>query len=201
MVTELFWIRHGETEWNCLKRFQGHQDVPLSPIGRQQAYQVAEYLKNRSFAAIYSSDLKRAYQTAEIIAEKHGLVVQRFTELRERHCGDWEGLTLTQIERQYDDWEQVSLHGGKYGIEKTSHVGQRFLNKCEELAKKHEGEVIAVVAHGMCMNAALSVVTEGKYGPGKSRIHNTGICHLIYNKNKGFQMVSFNDISHLSSKN
>lgn len=200
MITELFWIRHGETKWNQLARYQGHQDIPLSPTGKKQAERVAEYLKKYPFTAIYSSDLKRARQTAEVIAEKHGLIVKSFPELRERQCGEWEGLTIDQVKQQYADWEYVSQKGGKYGIEKTSHAAKRFLNKCEELAQKHVGEMIAIVAHGMCMNASLEMIDKEKYGPGKTRIQNTGICHLIYDKYKGFKILSFNDTSHLDQK-
>lgn len=199
MVTQLFWIRHGETEWNRFTRFQGLRDVPLSETGVEQAHRAAEYLKNQPFSAIYSSDLKRARQTAEIIAAKHSLPVESFPELRERCCGDWEGKTRQEIGEQYPDWETVSLHGGKYGVEKTSEVVRRFLAKCEELARKHQGETIAIVAHGMCMNAVISKITDGELGLGKSRIKNTGISRLTYEEGKGFQIISFNDTSHLEA--
>jgi probable phosphoglycerate mutase len=91
-------VRHGQSEWNALGRWQGTEDPPLSPLGRQQAEQAADRLPN-GFDAVWSSDLQRAHATALTMAARRGLgTVSTFTGLRERHAGHWQGLTRAEIE-------------------------------------------------------------------------------------------------------
>ncbi|MGA9173181.1 MAG: histidine phosphatase family protein [Thermoactinomyces sp.] len=197
METEVFLVRHGETEWNKEKRFQGHRDVPLSERGEKQAEQLAHYFKHHSFDAVYASDLLRARQTAERVANELGLPVTCLTELRERYVGEWEGLTLEEIKSKYPDWEKVRLTGGMYGVEPMEQVQARFADKCIELAKKHLGERILIVAHGLCMNVAISFLTNGEYGYDKERLQNTSITHLVYHENDGWTVKAYNATPHL----
>ncbi|XP_015576717.1 phosphoglycerate mutase-like protein 4 isoform X2 [Ricinus communis] len=99
--TEIIVVRHGETEWNANGRLQGHLDVELNDAGRQQAALVADRLsKEHKISAVYSSDLKRALVTAEIIAAScGGLEVIKDADLRERHLGDLQGLVLQDAAR------------------------------------------------------------------------------------------------------
>ena len=113
MKTTIFLIRHGETVWNRESRMQGYRNVPLSDSGREQAAKLADYLKNETFHAIYSSDLSRAAETAQLVAEKHQMPVIVFPEFRERNCGEWEGLTHDEVSRKYPDWKEVTLKRGK----------------------------------------------------------------------------------------
>jgi len=92
-VTKIILVRHGQTLWNNIGKYQGHTDVPLSKTGIEQASKVAKRLKNDKITAIYSSDLKRAKQTAEIIALEHNLPVITNTRFREINFGVWEGKT------------------------------------------------------------------------------------------------------------
>jgi len=105
--TRLCVVRHGETDWNAGKRIQGHIDIPLSVVGHAQARATGNALKDESFAAIYSSDLTRARQTAEATAHlaPHFAKVplQALPELRERHYGVFEGLTYTEIATRYPE--------------------------------------------------------------------------------------------------
>src|SRR4030067_2492051 len=100
-VSRLILIRHGETDWNVDGRWQGQADVPLNARGIAQAEETAQSLSNVKFAAIYSSDLARARQTAEALSRIVGLPVQTDARLREIHQGAWQGLRVPEIEAQY----------------------------------------------------------------------------------------------------
>nr|GMD99479.1 phosphoglycerate mutase-like protein 4 isoform X1 [Ipomoea batatas] len=100
--TEIIVIRHGETEWNAEGRIQGHLDVELNDIGRQQAHAVADRLSREpKISVVYSSDLKRAFETAETIASSCGVLeVVKDPDLRERHLGDIQGLTVSEASQK-----------------------------------------------------------------------------------------------------
>jgi broad specificity phosphatase PhoE len=93
-LTTLLLARHGETDWNCDHRWQGHTGPPLNEKGRRQAAELAAQITNVD--AIYSSDTERAHETAVIVAERHGLQVEADPRLREVNFGLWEGLTRAQ---------------------------------------------------------------------------------------------------------
>ena len=95
-MTTLLLVRHGETDWNADGRLQGHTDRPLTDFGRRQARDLAAALAGEDLTAIYSSDLTRARETAEIVAERLGLPVVLDRDLREKDWGNWEGLTAVE---------------------------------------------------------------------------------------------------------
>src|SRR5204862_6778501 len=97
-VTTLILARHGETDWNRDGRFQGHADPPLNDRGREQARALASELAGDVLDAVYTSDLLRAHETAQIVAATKGLSVVVDPDLRERDVGEWSGLTLPEIE-------------------------------------------------------------------------------------------------------
>ncbi|MBA4601447.1 histidine phosphatase family protein [Thermoactinomyces mirandus] len=197
MNTRIFLIRHGETEWNKERRYQGHQNVPLSELGRKQAGQLAVQMQTVKFDAIYASDLWRARETARIIADKHQLPVNCSVDFRERYCGEWEGQTHEELVRKYPDWAIVNPVGGKYGIEPTGQVQKRFLRKCEALARQHLGGQIAIVAHGFCITVFLQAITMGEYGTKGEQLLNTSCTCLIYHEDGKWQIEKYNDVSHL----
>jgi broad specificity phosphatase PhoE len=200
MNTEILLIRHGETEWNRIWRFQGHADVPLSETGREQARRLAAHLAEETLHAVYSSDLIRARQTAEEIAGVHGLKVKTVKELRERDIGEWEGKTADEMAERFPDWIEVRLTGGKYGVEPTEAVKRRMLAVLEELAHKHLGERIAVVSHGMSLGAFLSVIGEGVYRFGEDKLDNTSITRVRFCEKEGWNVQCVNETPHLADK-
>src|SRR5437588_12029025 len=111
--TRLLLVRHAETTWNAGERIQGQQDSPLSARGGEQAERLAERLAAAPLAAIRSSDLLRARDTAEPVAARHGLEVSEDADLREVYAGAWEGMTTTEIRRDYPEeywrWREDSL--------------------------------------------------------------------------------------------
>src|SRR6185437_7371482 len=95
--------RHGETDWNREQRWQGWADPPLNETGRAQARQLAEELRGVPFDAVYSSDLRRAHETALIVAEPHGVPVIADERLREVDVGSWSGLLHAEVEERYPE--------------------------------------------------------------------------------------------------
>jgi broad specificity phosphatase PhoE len=138
-VTELLLVRHGETDWNAAGRLQGHTDRPLSDYGREQARRLADELADESFDAIYASDLARARETAEIVAERLLLPVVLDPDLREKNWGNWEGLTSTE----------------RFGVElvgeSTEQHQKRMLSALRRIAEEHPSGRVLVVTHGGSM--------------------------------------------------
>jgi probable phosphoglycerate mutase len=147
-VTTLILVRHGETDWNRAGRFQGHADPPLNDRGREQARALAEALEPEPLEAIYSSDLRRAHETAQIVAERKGLSVIVDPQLRERDVGPWAGLTLSEIEERFPDevrlWREGTISAG----ESRESLGRRVVEAARRIAVAHPDGHILVVTHG-----------------------------------------------------
>jgi broad specificity phosphatase PhoE len=139
-MTMLLLVRHGETDWNAAGRLQGHTDRPLSDFGRRQARQLAEELAGQQLEAIYSSDLVRARETAEIIGERLSLPVVLDADLREKDWGNWEGLTPVERDRVEFVGESTEAHQ------------ERILRALRRIAERHPGNgSVLVVTHGGSM--------------------------------------------------
>ena len=135
-MTELLLVRHGETDWNAEGRLQGHTDRPLNEYGRRQARRLADELAGEELAAIYSSDLLRARETAEILGERLGLPVVLEPELREKNWGNWEGLTPAERD------------GVAFAGESTEEHAARTLRALRRIAARHPDGRVLVVTHG-----------------------------------------------------
>jgi broad specificity phosphatase PhoE len=149
-VTELLIVRHGETDWNAELRFLGHADPPLNETGRAQARALADELADVRADAIYSSDLTRARETAEMLGERLGLPVSTLRELREIDVGNWQGLTREEINARFPDAYLAWRSGepGWSGGETYDQLAARVLPALNRIARAHpEGRVI-VVGHG-----------------------------------------------------
>jgi broad specificity phosphatase PhoE len=149
-VTTLLLVRHGETDWNRGGRWQGGSDTRLNELGREQASALAETLDG-TVDAIYSSDLARARETAEILAAKLGLDVHLDERLRERSFGSWEGLTTSEIEERFTDEHRLWRRGEGQGAEDAEPFetfAARIASFLEELLERHPDEEVLVVAHG-----------------------------------------------------
>jgi broad specificity phosphatase PhoE len=151
VTTTLVLVRHGETDWNRERRVQGQTDVPLNETGRSQALALSAELNGRSFAAVYSSDLVRAYETATILAEPRSLVVTPVPALREKHFGSWEGLTDAEVLRRFPH----ALAGPWGDAETPGEVSTRVVAAVSEIVAAHTGEAVLVVTHGGPIRALL----------------------------------------------
>ena len=154
----LLLVRHGETDWNLGNRFQGHADPPLNETGRAQARELAAALADRSFDAVYSSPLRRAFETAEIIAAPHGLQPVPDPGLREVDVGEWQGLTREEVERRFPEQYRRWLGFGQGWDEGETYdeMGRRVVATLLEIARKHDGETVLCVTHGGPIRAALA---------------------------------------------
>ena len=157
-MTTILLARHGETDWNREGRFQGHADPPLNETGRAQAAELAAELEGVELAAVYSSPLRRALETAEVVAAEHGLEPVAVDALREVDVGSWEGLTRQQVEARFPEqlarWLDYDL-GWEDG-ESYEEMGQRVVAALLELAAAHQGERILAVTHGGPIRAAFA---------------------------------------------
>lgn len=142
--------RHGESDWNALLRWQGHADRPLTERGRAQAAALAERLVAVSLAAVYSSDLIRARDTAQAVAERVRLTVITRRDLREVHVGSWTGLDRRETESRFPDGFRRWLEGGSgwEGGESYERMAERVIAAVREIAAGHDGETVLVVTHG-----------------------------------------------------
>jgi broad specificity phosphatase PhoE len=145
-VTTILLARHGETDWNREGRFQGWADPPLNETGRAQAQVLAGQLADDPFDAVYSSDLRRAHETALIVAEPHRVPVVVDRGLREIDVGSWSGLTRPEIEVRFQGAEQ---HDGET---REEHLA-RVLAAVERIACAHPRERILIVSHGGSLRA------------------------------------------------
>ena len=151
--------RHGETDWNAERRFQGHADRPLNERGRAQAEALAARLERVRLAAVYASTLLRARQTAEIVARPHGLEVRTRSDLKEVDVGSWSGLTTSEAAARYPDhfvrWRDKGRPGW-HGGETYEQVRDRALGAVLEIGTLHVAEIALVVAHGGTIRALLA---------------------------------------------
>jgi broad specificity phosphatase PhoE len=158
-VTTILLARHGETDWNRENRFQGNADPPLNAAGREQARALAEALSGEPLAAVYTSPLRRAAETAEIVAAPHGLPVEPVDELREVDVGSWEGLTRADLERRQPErfhrWLVEREQGWEDG-ETYEQMGGRVIPALLALAERHGGERILAITHGGPIRAAIA---------------------------------------------
>lgn len=149
-MTKLLIVRHGYSEYNHLKKLTGHKDIPLTPLGKEQALRTAEYVaKTYAVDAIYSSDLRRAMDTAMPLANALGLPISPEKRLREIDVGVWEDQYIADVVKAYPEAYASYQKGGKIdGGESFFDVQIRALAVLEEIAKKHDGQTVFIATHG-----------------------------------------------------
>ena len=153
-MTRILLARHGETDWNRIGRWQGHADLPLNDAGRGQAVELAERLAGDGIAAIYTSDLMRASQTARVVADRLGLAVIEDAGLREIDVGSWSGFTRAEVEQRFPEGYARWLDGeiGHDG-ETREELTERVVGAVERIAAAHPDDTILVVTHGGAIRA------------------------------------------------
>jgi broad specificity phosphatase PhoE len=149
-VTTILLARHGESDWNHERRWQGHADRPLTARGREQADDLADRLDAIRLDAIYASDLERARDTARVVAERRGVTVETLRALREVDVGSWSGLTREEAEQRYPQdfarWKAGDT-GWRDG-ETYEEMSVRVLACVAEIVKCHADGRVLVVSHG-----------------------------------------------------
>jgi alpha-ribazole phosphatase len=187
--------------WNLEKKYQGHSDIELSPQGLFQAEKLAARLSHEKIDAVYSSDLSRAFKTAEYIADKHNLKVKTLPKLREVMFGQWEGLKFGEInERWPGEFEKLWLHPDEAkvpGGESFFEVRERSFEAFLEIVAAHGGETVVVVSHGGTIGAILCAVLDISLKHVWSiKQENTAVNIIEYNHGKP-TIALLNDTHHL----
>ncbi|MDX2025152.1 histidine phosphatase family protein [Microcella sp.] len=177
-------VRHGETDWNRERRIQGSTDIPLNDTGREQARATGTLLASRHWTALVASPLSRAAETASIIGAEVGLGEPELEpRLAERDYGDAEGLTGPEIDLRYPDGADVP------GREPREAVADRAVAALHDLAARHPGEAVIVVAHGGVIRSVLETVAPGKH---REPITN-GSVHSFRHADGALELVAFDD--------
>ena len=200
-VTRVLAIRHGETAWNVDTRMQGQLDIPLNETGRWQARRLALALADEGISAVYSSDLLRAFETAQSVARGSGQPIVSDRGLRERSFGVFEGLTFREVEQRWPEqserWRKRDPDHGPEGGETLRVFYARCVATATRLAAAHPGETIALVAHGGVMDSLYRAASRiGLDAPRSWQLGNASINRLLYTP-QGFTLVGWSDTNHL----
>jgi alpha-ribazole phosphatase len=197
----LYLIRHGQTDWNLNHRFQGQSDVSLNGTGMEQVLKIAQRLSNVNIDAIYSSDLRRAIQTAEEIAKYFKLSLNTDSRWREQSFGAWEGLTFSEMQAAASDllkaWRADPLHNSPPQGETLIQLSARVEAALSELKMRHAGQNVLLVSHGgvlMTLACLALGVDLQKYW--QFSFSSASISEIAFYE-EGAILNSMNDTSHL----
>ncbi|ABN51942.1 Phosphoglycerate mutase [Acetivibrio thermocellus DSM 1313] len=203
-MTVLYLVRHGQTDWNKENRCQGRIDTELNSEGILQAEAIAQRLAGENIDVIYSSALKRAYTTAEIINRKLSRELVRNEALNEIDFGEWEGLTFEEMRKRpdysYEQWRLmphlVTFPGGEKSLKNVQDRAMKFVN---EIIEKHNGNNILIVSHG----GVIKLIILGMLGIGleaynKFFIANASLSIVVIESDRAF-LRTLNDTCHIKN--
>jgi broad specificity phosphatase PhoE len=202
MITKILFVRHGQTDWNVERKWQGHADIPLNETGKAQAAALANRLAEWPITAVVTSDLQRCTQTAQAIGEAIGLQPIPDPLWRERDVGLFSGMTGEEAKAAYPEIWAAAKRGMVDPPQGEAHVDvrQRGIAAYEKVVAEYPGEMIVVVSHGGLLHtliAQLIEIPEDKYGRISKR-GNTGLS--IVEVTDGIpRLVLLNDTSHLEN--
>ena len=196
----LLLVRHGETTWNAESRVQGQTDSPLSDLGISQARCLAERLKDEPIHVAYSSDLARAVETAQIIAQPHNVEVATYAELREGNYGEWEEQTDADVQSRWPEVyaqyisnpAKVRLPGGESVVE----LVERAYSCAQGIAQRHVGENALIVAHGGSVRGVICGILGGAEHFWRFKTNNASLTVIEW-KETGPRVIVLNDVCHL----
>jgi len=200
-MTEIYLIRHAQAEGNIYRMMQGHWDGKITEAGREQISVLAERFKDVPVAALYSSDLSRAVETAQAITKYHPLQVITDPRLREMNMGAWEKNFLgNHIHYRPDEVEKFSNDLENWhaeGSESSAQVTARAMAALKDIAEANDGKIVAAVSHGITTRCIISAVL----GAGLIRdtgVPNTAVTHIYY-ENGRFTMDYYNNVDHMAA--
>ena len=181
MPTTIVLVRHGETDWNRDNRFQGHADPPLNDAGREQARVLAEELRGEPFAALYTSPLRRASETAAILGPQLALEPRADESLMEVDLGSWSGLTRSEVEERFPvgfaRWLEYG-HGWDDG-ETYEALGGRVVAGLSNIGARHPDMAVLAVTHGGPIRSALAAAESVPFGEARRSIRVLGNCAVV----------------------
>jgi uncharacterized phosphatase len=177
ILTTVCIIRHGETDWNSSGRLQGTEDIELNGLGRQQALQASRYFETDEWEVMVSSPLKRAYETAQIIASWVKIpIIHVVDEMIERSYGSAEGLLYEE--------RHIRFPNGIPDQEGFENLCKRGMAGLTKIANDFSGKKIIVVSHGGLINAILYTISGGAFGSFKTRLRNGCINKITLQNNQ-----------------
>ena len=200
-MTKLYLLRHGQSEWNILNKVQGQEDINLTDKGIEQAKKAADRLYNEEIDLIYTSDLKRAYETAKIVGSRLNLDINKVEGLREINFGIWQGLKLDEIKKDYESeyslWRKEPHKLNLETAEKLSELQDRMLKTTNELIMRNPNRNILLVSHGTAIKALILGILDidiSKYN--KITIGNVGLSIIEFREFSPVIKV-LNDTNHV----
>lgn len=202
MTTKFVLFRHGQTEWNVGERFRGHADLALNATGLQQARLIATRLQSEQLAAIYSSPLRRAMQTAQPLADALRIPIQKHEGLNDIDFGALEGMTVDDAKQAFPEvietWLTRPGHVKFPKGDSFKKMRTRIEAMLEEVSTKHDGETIALVSHKVVCGALLCVVL-GIDADALWRIQQDVACiNRFERRAAGWVVTLVNDVHHLA---
>lgn len=203
-IERVLLIRHGETDWNVQGRWQGFEQTPLNAQGRTQAKALADYLRHRPIAAIYSSDLLRAWQTATALGETLGLTPEPHTDWREHHLGIFQGLTRDAIQAKYpNEWASMRADQMGYVIpkgESRRDLQRRAHRAWDAILERARGPEVAIVSHGGTIKMLLMRLFGELPEVMEAHLPNTSVT-TVERSGQGWRLVEIGATPHLVSAN
>ena len=203
MANTFYIVRHGQTNWNILGKTQGHGNSDLTKKGEEQALELSEAIKKYPIDCIYTSDLGRAVQTAEIVGNNIGLTVNKTEALREMGFGVWEGLLIDEIKKDHADtystWRNqphlVNIPNGE-----TLHIIKDRVDKfISEINKQYDNKHILLVNHSVTVRVMLlSFLNSGMENIYRIKQDNTAL-NVVEFRDYGPVIVKMNDTSHIKN--
>jgi broad specificity phosphatase PhoE len=194
-------VRHGETEWNVQRREMGQLDSPLTARGRKQVERLAQRLRGQRIAALYTSDLGRAVDTANAIAAACGVMPVRDPGLRERDLGIFQGMTRAEMAerfpREFADYlaigHEYPIPDGESGVQRT----ERSVRALTAIAERHAAGTVVAVTHGSFLMGFLEHVLAMPPGSGPRFKRQNAAYNAFERADDQWALATWNDVSHL----
>jgi broad specificity phosphatase PhoE len=200
-MTRVILVRHGQTEWNRVQRFRGRVDIELNQTGHRQAQAVAERLSTYEIAALYSSPLQRALQTAQPIAETCGLAARPLEGIVDIDYGAWTGLSPEEAETQnphlFETWRSAPERAEFPQGESLDDVRRRAWDALNEVCSLHMGECIVLVSHDAVNRVLVCAVLGSDNSPYLKIGQDNGAVNIIETEREQHRLVLLNDTCHL----
>lgn len=201
MVTNLYLVRHGETDWNKENRCQGITNTELNQVGLRQAEALAKRLQNENIDCVYSSELNRAIKTAAIISEELNLDFKKEACLNEINFGNWQGEIFDELAEidgySYDEWINTPHLARFPGEGNLINVKKRTMKRVNDIIQENKGKNILMVSHGAILKVILlGILNMGLEQYNKIHFDNTSL-NIITINNKNSYLRLLNDRCHL----
>lgn len=201
----IYLIRHGETDWNNEGKYQGRRNINLNEKGVNQAHKIGKKLKDYNIDHIYSSTLKRAHTTSEIINTYVNRNITTSEDLVEINVGKWEGMTWDKIKLEYEEfleqWMKDRVNVPMPKGESYGEVQMRAVKFLKDMVENCTYNNVVVVTHGALLRALICEVLSIDLNTGGNfEVDNCSLSHIVYNREKDkFKVITLNDISHMGN--